>query len=166
MRINLNAERRISIKKLTDADLNRSITTNQTHIGISDKSFTFMGNSKKTHSAILVHNNSWFVEQCDIGRITRKNGSHNALKISMGGRNKENLVKRIRKIASTNRHTHYMIWFAADTEVPVFWLIRKGSVDYKKLKDIIDFNNVNDRICTFDNHDREFRSIVNIINET
>ena len=165
MRINLNREGKISIKKLTNADLNRSVTTHQTHIGLSEKSFTFMGDRKSTHSAILVHNNSWFAEPCDIGKITRKNGKADAPKISMGGRNKENLVKRIRSIASTNNHTHYMLWFAADTEVPVFWLIRKGSADYKRLKNIINFKNVNDRICTFDKYDSEFDSVVNVINE-
>jgi hypothetical protein len=164
MRINLNTENRISIKRLTDAELNRSATTNQTHIGLSDKSLTFMGDRKRTRAAILVHKNSWFAETCDIGKISRKNGSHNAPKISMGNRNKENLVKRIRKIASTNTHTHYMMWFASDTNTPVFWIIRKGSADYKKLKDIIDFNSVSNRICTFDSHDREFSNIVDVIN--
>ena len=163
MRVNLNTENRISIKKLTDADLSRSTTTNQTHIGLSGKSLTFMGNRKRARTAILVHKNNWFAETCDIGKITRKNGKHDAPKISMGNRNKENLVKRIREIASTNRHAHYMLWFAADTGTPVFWVIRKGSADYKKLKDIVNFNDVNNKICTFGNDDREFKLITDII---
>ena len=165
MRINLNRENRISIKKLTDADLSRSISSNQTHIGLSDKSLTFMGNNKRARNAILVHKNSWFAESCDIGKIARKNGRHDAPKISMGGRKTENLVSRIRKIASTNRHVHYMLWFASDTNTPVFWLVRKGSADFKRLNSIINFNDVGDKICTFEPSDREFKLITNEIRE-
>lgn len=164
MNINLNRERKISIKKLTDADLKRGISSNQTHIGLSDKSLTFMGDSKRANVAILIHKDSWFVEPCDIGRITRKNGTHDAPKISMGGRNTENLVSRIRKIASTNKHTHYMMWFASDTNTPVFWLIRKGSKDFKKLKEILNINQLNNGIHTFSSQDSEFNDIVDIIN--
>ena len=165
MRINFNEENRISIKRLTDADLSRKVTSNQTHIGLSDNSLTFMGNKKRARTAILVHKNSWFAEKCDIGKITRKNGRHDAPKISMGGRNTENLVSRIRKIASTNKHAHYLLWFASDTDTPVFWLVRKGSADYKKLKEAVNFNEVNNRICTFSNHDSEFSLIAEKINE-
>lgn len=165
MRINLNRENRISIKRLTDADLNRSELSKQTHIGLSDNSLTFMGDKKRARSAILIHKNSWFVEPCDIGRITRKDGTHNAPKISMGGRSTENLVSRIRKIASTNRHAYYMMWFAADTETPVFWLVRKGSKDFKRLNEVIDMSNVNSRIQTFSSYDDEFNDMVDIVNE-
>ena len=164
MNINLNRERRISIKRLTDADLNRSVASKQTHIGLSGKCLTFMGHKKRARSAILIHNNSWFVEPCDIGKITRKDGTHNAPKISMGGRKTENLVSRIRKIASTNRHTHYMLWFASDTDTPVFWLVRKGSSDYKKLKEAFNIAETDNGIQTFGRGDEEFNSIVEIIN--
>ena len=165
MRVNLNREKKISIKKLTDADLKRCMSSNQTHIGLSDKSFTFMSDRKRARSAILVHKNSWFVEPCDIARIARKDGTYDAPKISMGGRNTDNLVSRIRKIASTNRHTHYLMWFASDTNTPIFWLIRKGSADYKRLKDVLDFKTVDKKIQTFNQHDLEFENIVNTIDE-
>jgi hypothetical protein len=165
MRININREKKVSIKRLTDADLNRSELSKQTHIGLSDKSFTFMGDKKRARSAILIHKNSWYVEPCDIGKIARKDGTYNAPKISMGGRNTENLVSRIRKITSTNRHAYYMMWFASDTDTPVFWLVRKGSKDFKKLNDAFDITEVNNNICTFSDESPEFESIVGIINE-
>lgn len=165
MRVNLNREKKISIKKLTDADLKRHISSNQTHIGLSDKSFTFISDRKRTRSAILVHKNSWFVEPCDIARIARKDGTYDAPKISMGGRNTENLVSRIRKIASTNNHTHYMLWFASDTNTPVFWLVRKGSNDFNKLKEVIDFKEVDKGIKTFGRYDAEFEDMVQVVNE-
>lgn len=165
MRVNLNREKRISIKRLTDADLKRSVSSNQTHIGLSDKSFTFMSDRKRARSAILIHKNSWFVEPCDIGRIARKNGTYDAPKISMGGRGTDNLVSRIRNIASTNRHTHYLMWFASDTNTPVFWLVRKGSADYKKLKDVLDFKSVDKKVQTFTRNDLEFDNIVSVVNE-
>ena len=165
MNINLNNERRISVKRLTDADLNRSTTSKQTHIGLSDKSLTFMGDSKRARSAILVHKNSWFSESCDIGKITRREGRRDAPKISMGGRNTENLVSRIRKIASTNSHAHYLLWFASDTGTPVFWLIRKGSNDYKKINEKINFSEMKNKIETFDPHDAEYEALVGLIRE-
>ena len=163
MRVNLNREKKISIKKLTDADLKRHISSNQTHIGLSDKSFTFMSDRKRARSAILVHKNSWFVEPCDIARIARKDGTYDAPKISMGGRNTENLVSRIRKIASTNNHTHYMLWFASDTGTPVFWLVRKGSADFNKLNSAINLNGINHGVRTFSHGDHEFDAISEVI---
>ena len=165
MNINLNNERRISVKRLTDADLNRSATSKQTHIGLSDKSLTFMGDRKRASSAILIHKSSWFSEPCDIGKITRREGRHDAPKISMGGRNTENLVSRIRKIASTNSHTHYLLWFASDTGTPIFWLIRKGSNDFKKLKEKINISSIGSKIETFDPYDAEYEALVELIRE-
>ena len=163
MRINMNREGRISIKKLTDSDLDRSVTTHQTHIGLSEKSLTFMGNRKEAHSAILIHKNSWFVEPCDIAKISRKNGKRDATKISMGGRNTENLVSRIRNIASSNNHTHYMIWFGSDTGAPVFWLVRKGSADFNKLNSVINLSRINHGVKTFGHGDHEFNVISKVI---
>lgn len=165
MKINLNSENRISIKRLTDADLKRSNSSRQTHIGLSEKSLTFVGDRKGVRNVILIHKNSWFAETCDIGKITRKNGRHVAPKISMGGKNTENLVSRIRRIASKNRHTHYLIWFASDTNTPVFWLIRKGSSDYKKLKTIVDLKTIDGTIATYSKNDSTFDSLVDAIGE-
>lgn len=163
MRINMNREGRISIKRLTNSDLDRSVTTHQTHIGLTEKSLTFMGDRKEAHSAILIHKNSWFVEPCDIAKISRKNGKRDATKISMGGRNTENLVSRIRNIASSNNHTHYMVWFGSDTGTPVFWLVRKGSADFNKLNSAINLNGINHGVKTFSHGDREFSVISEVI---
>lgn len=159
----MNREGRISIKRLADSDLDRSVATRQTHIGLSEKSLTFMGNRKEAHSAILIHRNSWYVEPCDIAKISRKTGKKDATKISMGGRNTENLVRRIRNIASRNNHAHYMVWFGSDTGTPVFWVIRKGSADYDKLNSVINLSKINRGIKTFAHGDNEFNAISGVI---
>jgi hypothetical protein len=58
-----------------------------------------------------------------------------------------------------------MLWFASDTNTPVFWLVRKGSNDFNKLKEVIDFKKVDKGIKTFGRYDAEFEDIVQVVNE-
>lgn len=51
-----NIENRIGLKKLSDADLGKSVKSNQTHIGLYNDVLTFLGNNVVT-SAMLIYGN-------------------------------------------------------------------------------------------------------------
>lgn len=156
MRLNLNSERRISAKRLNDSDLNRKGTTHQTHIGLCDDSLTFRdqansrGRRRKKFSALLFYNDRLYVEPCEIKKITRKSGKRECTKVSMGNRNGDNLVKKIREITSQSDKDFYMMWFATDKKVPVFMLLEDDSENFNKFNDVCDFRNLpNGRPVTF-----------------
>jgi hypothetical protein len=166
MKINLNQERRISVKKLTNSDLSRTGKTHQTHIGLCDSSLTFRdrsnnrGRRKNKYSALLIHNDRLYVEPCEIKKITRKNGKRVCTKVSMGNRNEENLIKKIREIASRSERDFYMMWFASDNNIPVFMLFEEGSDDFYKFNDICDFSSIPTRkTMTFTAGDNAFSRI-------
>ena len=148
MRLNLHDERRISVKRLNNSDLNRRGTTHQTHIGLCDDSLTFRdhansrGRRRKKFSALLFHNDRLYVEPCEITKITRKSGKRECTKVSMGSRNSENLVKKIREITSQSDRDFYMMWFATDRKVPVFMLLEDGSESYNRFNEICNFRNI------------------------
>ena len=168
MRVNLNNERRISVKRLNNSDLNKRGTTHQTHIGLCDDSLTFRdhansrGRRKKKFSALLFHNDRLYVEPCEITKILRKSGKRESTKVSMGNRNEDNLVKKIREIASQSDRDFYLMWFATDTEVPVFMLLEDGSESFGKFNDICGFRNIpNKKTVTFVGSDfDEIESII------
>ena len=164
MRVKLNQERRISVKKLTNSDLRKTGRTHQTHIGLCDSSLIFnnRGRRKSKYSALLIHNDRLYVEPCEIKKITRKNGKRESTKVSMGNRNSENLVKKIREITSGSERDFYMMWFATDKKVPVFLLLEEGSDNYNKFNEICDFRSIpNNKMVTFTGN--EFDEIESII---
>ena len=160
MRLNLHNERRISAKRLNNSDLNRRGTTHQTHIGLCDDSLTFRdpansrGRRRKKFSALLFHDDRLYVEPCEIKKITRKSGKRECTKVSMGNRNSDNLVKKIREITSGSDRDFYMMWFATDKKVPVFLLLEEGSENYNKFNGICDFRSIpNNKMVTFTGSD-------------
>jgi hypothetical protein len=168
MRLNMHNERRISAKRLTNSDLNKRGTTHQTHIGLCDDSLTFRdpansrGRRRKKFSALLFHNDRLYVEPCEIKKITRKSGKRECTKVSMGNRNSENRVKKIREITSGSERDFYMMWFAIDKKVPVFILLEEGSDNYNKFNEICDFRSIpNNKMITFTGN--EFDEIESII---
>ena len=50
----LHSENRIGYKQLTDADLGRSPTSNQTHIGLFGDVFTFLPNDIEIDDAMVI----------------------------------------------------------------------------------------------------------------
>ena len=77
MLFQIHGESKISIKRLTDADLKRSPTSHQTHIGLSNNSLTFMTDNKTEYTAMLIYNSMCDFMPCEVGKILRQNDSPN-----------------------------------------------------------------------------------------
>lgn len=139
-------EGKIAYKRLSDADLKRSRNSHQTHIGLSNDLLTYMPDEKRAYTAMLIYDNYCEVLRCEIAKIQRANGRKDATNIKTGGRNEENVVSKIRKFAKEKPQTvFYLVWFGLDSLMPVFWLIREGSDDYKLLNDYCGFSLLKDR---------------------
>ena len=147
MLFDIHSESKIAFKKLTDADLHRSEKSHQTHIGLSNKSLTFMADNKTEYSAMLIYNSYCDIVQCEVGKITRQSGRQDAPNIKSGGVGSEsNVVKNIREFASKQPDKDFfMLWFGLDSGTPVFWLISRGSTDYLILDKFCDFNSIRDK---------------------
>jgi len=163
MLFEIHEESRISFKRLTDADLHRSPTSHQTHIGLSNNSLTFMPDNKTEYSAMLVYNDYCDIVKCEVGRILRQNGRQDAPNIKSGGvGNEDNVVKEIREFASHYpKQQFYLIWFGLDSGTPVFWLVCEHSVDFNVLNSVCHFDSLPDRsIKILEPSDFEYSSIL------
>ena len=77
MLFEIHSENKISYKRLTDADLKRSEKSHQTHIGLSNKSLTFMQDNKTEYSAMVIYEFFCDIVPCEVGKILRKSGTSN-----------------------------------------------------------------------------------------
>lgn len=161
MLFEIHPEGKISFKRLTDADLNRSPKSHQTHIGLSNNSLTFMPDNKKEYNAMLIYKSYCDILSCDIAKILRADGKRDAPKISTTF-NEENVVKKIRTFAKeTVSKSFFLLWFGLDSSTPVFWLIEEDSYDFKALDIVCDFTNLPTRkIVILDSSDDGFRSVL------
>lgn len=145
MLFEIHKEGKIAYKRLSNADLKRSELSNQTHIGLSNDSLTFMADNKKEYSAMLIHKGYCDILSCEIAKIHRASGKYDAPKISMG-RNPDNVVNKIRSFAKEYENkVFYLLWFGLDSLTPVFWLIEEGSYDYNLLNTYCDFAHMKDK---------------------
>lgn len=140
----IHKEGKISYKRLSGADLKRS-RSNQTHIGLSNDSLTFMPDDKTEYSAMLIYNGYCDILNCEIAKIHRANGKYDAPKISKG-KQSDNVVNKIRSFANeSGDKVFYLLWFGLDSLTPVFWLIEDGSSDYSYLNKFCNFGNLKNR---------------------
>jgi len=145
MLFEIHKEGRIAYKRLSDADLKRSPTSNQTHIGLSIDSLTFMPDDKREYSAMLIYKDFCDILSCEIAKIHRENGRYDAPKISMGNQS-NNVVNNIRTYAKESPYKDfYLVWFGLDSLTPVFWLIEEDSQDYKLLDTYCEFSYLEDK---------------------
>lgn len=152
MLFEIHKEGKISYKRLSNADLKRSVS-HQTHIGLSNESLTFMPDDKTEYSAMLIYKEYCDILSCEIAKIHRANGRYDAPKISMG-RKKENVVNKIRSFAKKSEDKEfYLFWFGLDSLTPVFWLIEEDSPDYFFLDDYCDFFSLKDKNIKIINRD-------------
>lgn len=133
--ITLYKEYSIGIKKLSDAELAReSSPSDQTHIGLSEKVFTFLPNTPTQIDGVLVFNKSCTFVECAFSKI----GNQRSTKIDSQTPNPvKSVVKQIRNIASNASVSWYLIWFAFENQMPVFWLISSNSDDYSDMQGIL-----------------------------
>ena len=71
----LHEEKKIAYKELTDADLGRSITSNQTHIGLFGDVFTYLPNSFQVDDCMLIYNNAVEFLPLNFDRIENPDGT-------------------------------------------------------------------------------------------
>lgn len=145
MLFEIHKEGKIAYKRLSDADIKRSETSHQTHIGLSNDSLTFMADDKTEYSAMLIFKGFCDILSCEIAKIQRANGRREAPKISMGSK-PNNVVNKIRSFANESLNKDfYLVWFGLDSLTPVFWLIEEDSIDYNLLNVYCDFSNLKDK---------------------
>ena len=139
-------EGKIAYKRLSDADLKRSVYSHQTHIGLSNDLLTYMPDDKRAYSAMLIYEDYCDILRCEIAKIQRASGRKDATNIKTGGRSEDNVVNKIRSFAKDKPNSDfYLVWFGLDSLMPVFWLIREGSDDYKLLNEYCGFSLLGDR---------------------
>lgn len=135
----LHNEKIIGFKALTDADLGKSQTSHQTHIGLFDDVLTFMPNQPIIEdSAMFIYNSQADILSLNFDRIENKDGSFRSPKIRIGGRDTVSIASTIRSIAreSDNSLTWYLFWFGLESEQAVFWLFNNMSQTYADITNL------------------------------
>lgn len=132
--IRLYKEYAIGVKKLSEADLGWEVSSSsQTHIGLSEQVFKFLPNTSEQRDGILIYNRSCSAVECAFSRI----GGKRSTKIDTTTSTPvKSVVRQIRNIASNSNLEWYLVWFALDNQVPVFWLINSLSEDFSALQKI------------------------------
>jgi len=126
----LNAEHKIGYKHLTKTDLGLKDTNNVTHIGLLNDVLTFLADKDVVKSAMLIYNDYCDILSCSFDRIRRNYGKNNSPKIKKGGREKDNIVNKIREFAKEKPNSDWLlVWFGLDSEEMVFWLIGDNTND-------------------------------------
>lgn len=129
----INSEQAIGIKLLSDADLGRSPLSNQTHIGLSIKTLTFLQNGEIVDNAHFLYRSLNSTLCCNFDMITRENGRLDAPKIRKGFFG-DSIVDEIRRLCYEDPgYDWFLIWFGLKDNELVFWLVREDSDDYELL---------------------------------
>ena len=131
----------IGVKKLSSAELNREDSPSaQTHIGLSDKVFSFLPAEKIEKNGILAFNaDSCSAVECLFSKIKNERST----KIDSTTSNPiKSVVKQIRNIASDASLEWLLVWFALEDETPVFWLINSKSEEYSKILSLVDVSSM------------------------
>ena len=140
----LHSEHKIGYKKLSEADLGLTEgSSHQTHIGLYERKnmLSFLKNEDTT-TAILIYNDYFDVLQCNFERIQNPDGTYRSPKISLGEKDENTVVRKIREFAKLNpKRDYYLVWFALENNELLFWLIDNSSSDYAKLKDFFPTEN-------------------------
>lgn len=131
----LHDEKRIAYKQLTDADLGRSKTSNQTHIGLFGDVFTYLPNSFALDDCMLIFNNYVETLPLNFDRIENPDGSFRSPKIRKGERNEVSVVTFIRDRANEvdSSVKWYLFWFGLKGGQPVFFLFNEKSETFNEI---------------------------------
>lgn len=131
----LHSEKKIAYKHLTDADLGRSLTSNQTHIGLFGDVFTYLPNSFEIDDSMLIYNDSVEILSLNFDRIQNPDGTYRSPKIRKGERNEISVVTFIRDRAKelSNNLKWFLFWFGLKGGQPVFFLFNEESKTYKEI---------------------------------
>ncbi|WP_031531885.1 MULTISPECIES: hypothetical protein [unclassified Bacteroides] len=127
----INPEQMIGVKLLSDADLGRSPLSNQTHIGLSIKTLTFLRNGEIVDDAHFIYKDNCCSLCCNFDMILREDGRIDAPKIRKGYVG-DSIVDEIRRLCYEDPgYDWYLVWFGLMNHEVIFWLIREESEDYE-----------------------------------
>ena len=99
----LHDEKRIGYKLLSDADLGRLKSSNQTHIGLSEHVLTFLPDRDSvSEDSIFIYNNKFEYIDAYFDRIENPNGTFRSPKIRIGERGCVSIVSTIRQTAQAD----------------------------------------------------------------
>ena len=131
----LHNENKIGYKQLTDADLGRRPTSNQTHIGLFGDVFTFLPNNVEIDDSMVIFENNIEFLAASFNRIENPDHTYRSPKIKTGGRTAVSVVTFIRDKAKdySDDVIWYLFWFGLESEQPVFFLFNNGSKTYNDI---------------------------------
>ena len=131
----LHNENIIGYKQLTDADLGRSRTSHQTHIGLFGDVFTYLPNSFELDDCMLIFKNNVELLPLNFDRIENPDGTFRSPKIRKGERNEVSVVTFIRDRAKERDRDlkWYLFWFGLKGGQPVFFLFNEKDDTYKEI---------------------------------
>lgn len=130
-------EKRIGLKKLSNADLGTSETSRQTHIGLYNDVLQFLGDSVVT-TAMLVYGDYCQMLDCYFDRIENPDGTYRSPKIRIGKKEEDSIVSKIREFALTDASADwYLVWSGLENKDLVFWLVNSKSNDFCVIKDLV-----------------------------
>lgn len=139
----LNDENRIGYKALTDADLGRSPTSHQTHIGLFDDVLTYLPDHIEIDDAMMIYDNVVETMFVCFGRIETPQHTFRSPNIKTGGQGVISVVSFIRDKAKLfSKETNwFLFWFGLKSEQPVFFLFNDKSSTYADIMSLgIDLN--------------------------
>lgn len=158
----LHKEHAIGIKKITDAELGRPDSSGRlTHIGLSEKVFTFIPNEGEEVDGIFMHDEGEPIAvQCAFSKINNARST----KITTTTQNPEkSVVKQIKNYAADPDRDWYLVWFALEDETPVFWLLDNGAEKFNKIQSIVGSSS---GALQFDSSKDQYYDILNIVRST
>lgn len=131
----LHNEKIIGYKQLTNADLGRSKTSNQTHIGLFGDVFTYLPNRSEINDSMLIYNSNVEFLPLNFDRIENPDGTYRSPKIRKGERNEVSVVTFIRDRAKECDESlkWYLFWFGLKGGQPVFFLFNEKADTYKEI---------------------------------
>lgn len=160
----------IGIKKLSEADLGTSLTSNQTHIGLFDGTLSFLTEEHQTISSQLIYQNRVFDLLSLLDYIKNPDGSYRSPKIRKGNEPElevgdlriNSVVREIRDIIQISPNDDwFLLWLGLDTNELVFLLFRNGTTDFNEISNIVGNIGVRKQIDNTSNH---FRPLVTYLN--
>lgn len=161
----------IGIKKLSEADLGTSLTSNQTHIGLFDGTLSFLIGEHQTIDSQLIYQNRVFDLLSLLDYIENQDGSFRSPKIRKGNESEliigdstvNSVVREIRDIISIRPNGDwYLLWLGLDTNELVFLLFQNSSTDFNEISNIVGNLGVRNQI---DNTSNQFRPLVTYLND-
>lgn len=134
----LNEENKIGYKELTNADLGKSNSSGQTHIGLFQDTLTFLPDSIEKPNAMVIYNESLEYLTAYFDRIETPEKTYRSPKIRTGGVNAVSVVSFIRDRAREydNETKWYLFWFGLKSTQLVFFLFNSNSVEFKRITEM------------------------------